>query len=100
MVSYFSCTTTLIQTSVDDSVRGRVIGEYGVVFGGAMPIGSLVAGILAQYLGLYETLIISPLICLIFTTTLSILSYFDQKDLSFGHTPVVSGVTQENPDQT
>jgi MFS family permease len=42
---------SIIQTSVDDSLRGRVMSIYLLAFFGAMPIGALLAGTVAQVLG-------------------------------------------------
>lgn len=42
---------TLIQITVPDQLRGRVMGVYSLVFFGLAPFGSLLAGSLAQNLG-------------------------------------------------
>jgi MFS family permease len=39
---------TLVQTQVDDELRGRVMGVYSLIFFGFMPIGSLLAGELTE----------------------------------------------------
>jgi MFS family permease len=44
-------TNTLIQSIVTDSVRGRVMGIYSMMFLGMAPFGSLLAGFVAQRLG-------------------------------------------------
>lgn len=49
-------TNALIQLLVDDRLRGRVMSMFSTVFIGLMPIGSLVAGTLAQWLGAPWTL--------------------------------------------
>lgn len=49
-------TNTLLQQSVDDSWRGRVIGLYFTFFLGVAPIGNLLAGTLAEHFGLGPTL--------------------------------------------
>jgi MFS family permease len=41
----------LIQTLVDDRLRGRVMGVYSLVFFGAMPLGGLLVGSTAERLG-------------------------------------------------
>jgi fucose permease len=41
----------LIQSQVPDELRGRVMSVYTLVFFGSMPLGSLMAGTLAQQLG-------------------------------------------------
>ena len=42
---------TLIQTTVPDELRGRVISVYTTVFAGSTPIGALFAGALASRWG-------------------------------------------------
>ena len=44
-------TNTLIQLTVDDRLRGRVMSLFSMIFIGLMPLGSLLAGALAQRLG-------------------------------------------------
>jgi predicted MFS family arabinose efflux permease len=63
MLLYFSTTTTLIQTSVADNMRGRVMGIWALVFGGMMPIGGLEAGSLSHWLGVPRTIGIGALVC-------------------------------------
>jgi len=43
---------TLIQTTVPDELRGRVMSVYMLVFQGFFPIGSLIAGAVAQNFGI------------------------------------------------
>jgi MFS family permease len=40
----FAMFMTLVQTNVDDSMRGRVVSVYSLAFRGAMPLGNLAAG--------------------------------------------------------
>ena len=42
----FAMFMTLVQTRVDDAMRGRVVSVYSLAFRGAMPLGSVVAGLL------------------------------------------------------
>lgn len=72
LLIYFSSCTTLIQSSVEDSVRGRVMGIWALLFGGMMPLGNLFAGVFAQYFGVPATLLLSSIICPIFTFFLSL----------------------------
>ena len=74
IVSYVSVTTTLIQSYTEDAYRGRVMGIWTLVFGGMIPIGSLLAGLLAQHIGISLTLILNSFICLLCTVILSVLS--------------------------
>jgi MFS family permease len=46
----------LLQQSVPDAWRGRVIGLYSMAFAGMAPIGGLLAGTLAEHIGLAWTL--------------------------------------------
>jgi len=45
---------TIIQSSVPDEVRGRVMGVYAMCFAGMEPVGSFVAGSLAEKFGAPE----------------------------------------------
>ena len=63
MLLYFSTTNTLIQTSVEDRMRGRVMGIWALIFGGMMPVGGLEAGALSHSLGLRPTVAIGAAIC-------------------------------------
>ena len=65
MMLQMSASNTLIQAMVPDRLRGRVMALYSMMFMGMAPIGSLLAGILAQKLGSPLTVMIGGLICLI-----------------------------------
>ncbi len=52
----------LIQSSVADDFRGRVMGVYSIVFFGGMPIGALLLGTLAEHLTEPTAIIINALI--------------------------------------
>jgi len=41
----------IVQSLVPDILRGRVMGVYTLVFFGSMPIGSLLAGSVAEWIG-------------------------------------------------
>jgi len=47
MVSVFATFMTLVQTNVEEGMRGRVVSVYSLAFRGAMPLGNLTAGALA-----------------------------------------------------
>jgi MFS family permease len=59
-----SCNTT-IQTLVEDSKRGRVIGLYAVLLLGLAPLGNLVACQIAAWVGIERTLQMGGAICLV-----------------------------------
>jgi MFS family permease len=63
MLLYFATTNTLIQTSVSDKMRGRVMGIWALVFGGMMPLGGLESGLLSQALGIPWTVAIGAMVC-------------------------------------
>ena len=54
-----NATNAMLQQSVPDEWRGRVIGLYSMSFAGAAPVGGLVAGWLAEHIGLTATLAIN-----------------------------------------
>jgi MFS family permease len=63
IVLYFSTSNTVLQTIVPDEMRGRVMGIWTLVFGGMMPLGSLYAGFVADFLGTPATIAIGAVIC-------------------------------------
>jgi MFS family permease len=64
MVQMASC-NTILQTMVDDDVRGRVMSFYAMAFMGATPFGSLLAGSLAHRIGAANTLLINGAFCVL-----------------------------------
>jgi MFS family permease len=76
MITSFASANTIIQTLTDDNKRGRVMSMVAMAFLGMAPFGNLLAGKTAQWLtplhgdpliGASRTLMISGVICLIFT---------------------------------
>ncbi len=65
MLLFFSTSNTVMQTIVPDEMRGRVLGVWGLVFGAMIPLGSLEAGWLAEWLGAPFTLAFGGVICAI-----------------------------------
>jgi predicted MFS family arabinose efflux permease len=63
MMLFFSTINTVIQTSVPDEMRGRVMGIWALVFGGMMPLGSLQAGALSQRFGVIVTIQVGAVLC-------------------------------------
>ncbi len=63
MLLYFSTTNTLIQTSVSDDMRGRVMGIWALVFGGMMPVGGLESGFVSHAVGVPWAVAVGALIC-------------------------------------
>jgi predicted MFS family arabinose efflux permease len=63
MMLYFATTNTLIQTSISHKMRGRVMGIWGLVFGGMLPVGGLESGFLSQAVGVPWTISVGAVIC-------------------------------------
>ncbi|MDD4980148.1 MAG: MFS transporter [Candidatus Omnitrophica bacterium] len=63
---------TLLQVSVKDEFRGRVMSVFMFTFAGFMPFGNLLAGILSQAWGVSLTVMVSGIICAIFFTVINI----------------------------
>ena len=53
---------TLVQSNVEDRLRGRVVSVYSLAFRGAMPLGNLVAGFLATFLTAPVVLVLDGLV--------------------------------------
>jgi len=48
LLTFVASTNTFLQTHVEERMRGRVISYYVMAFGGMIPIGSLIVGLLAH----------------------------------------------------
>ncbi|GAB3201679.1 MFS family permease [Pontibacter aydingkolensis] len=64
IVTMASC-NTLLQTLVDDDKRGRVMSLYATAFMGMAPIGSMLAGSVAEHIGVAYTLLGCGFLCTI-----------------------------------
>ena len=67
MIMFFTTANTLVQSVVPEEFRGRVMGIFAFVFGGTMPVGSILFGIAAQHIGLSLTVSTGAVICAILT---------------------------------
>jgi MFS family permease len=56
-------TNTILQTIVDDRLRGRVAGFYTMAFIGVTPVGNLAAGALAARFGAPATFLANGILC-------------------------------------
>jgi predicted MFS family arabinose efflux permease len=60
-----AATNTVLQTLVDDRIRGRVMAFYTMAFFGSAPIGSLLAGVVADRIGAETTIGICGVVCVL-----------------------------------
>ncbi|MGA7192012.1 MAG: MFS transporter [Anaerolineales bacterium] len=63
----FTMINTLLQTRVEDQLRGRVMALYTLTFFGFTPFGNLAIGALAQSIGLSDSILIFAVLSLTFT---------------------------------
>ena len=59
-----SATNGQIQMASEDAIRGQVVSLFMVAFGGLFPVGSLVAGAVAERLGVQATTIAGAGLCM------------------------------------
>jgi MFS family permease len=64
MMVTMASTNTILQTIVEERLRGRVMAFYAMAFLGTAPIGSLIAGVLADRIGPTNTVTLGGLACL------------------------------------
>jgi MFS family permease len=57
MMSQITVSNTLIQTTVDPNMRGRVISFYALAFFGMQPLGGLLVGALSKWIGTTNTML-------------------------------------------
>jgi MFS family permease len=67
LMTQMACSNTLIQTTVPDRIRGRVMALYSMMIMGMAPFGALVAGFLAQKLGAPAAVALGGAACLLAT---------------------------------
>ncbi len=65
MMQGMTGSNTIVQTLVDENVRGRVMSYYTMAFVGMAPFGSLLAGALAHLIGAPRTVIVSGVACIL-----------------------------------
>ncbi len=65
MITQLAMVNTVIQTDVPDELRGRVMSLYTLVFLGFIPIGNLIVGTMAHYIGTPHAVALGACICLV-----------------------------------
>ena len=64
MVS-LAATNTIVQTITEEHLRGRVMAFYTMAFLGTAPLGSLLAGVLADRIGEPKTIVVGGVACVL-----------------------------------
>jgi MFS family permease len=64
MMIMMASTNTVLQTIVEEHLRGRVMAFYAMAFLGTAPIGSLLAGVAAEHIGSERTILVGGLCCI------------------------------------
>ncbi len=65
MMQGLTTSNTILQTLVDEKMRGRVMSYYTMAFVGMAPFGSLLAGALAHAIGAPRTVVVSGVACIL-----------------------------------
>jgi MFS family permease len=65
MMVEMASTNTILQTIVDDHLRGRVMAFYTMAFLGTAPLGSLLAGFVADHIGPMKTILLGGSSCIV-----------------------------------
>jgi MFS family permease len=65
MMSQITISNTLIQTTVEPGMRGRVISFYAMAFFGLQPIGGLLVGLVSKWIGAPDTILFEGFAALI-----------------------------------
>ena len=65
MMQGLTTSNTIIQTLVDEKMRGRVMSYYTMAFVGMAPWGSLLAGAMAHSIGAPRAVIVSGTVCIL-----------------------------------
>ena len=71
-VSAIALVNTILQSNVPHMLRGRVMSVFMLTFAGIMPFGNLLAGSIASVLGVSFTIMISGIICAVFSVVINI----------------------------
>lgn len=65
MMSQVTVSNTIIQTTADPNMRGRVISFYAMAFFGMQPLGGLLIGSVSKWIGAPDTMLAEGLIALV-----------------------------------
>lgn len=70
MIMIFNSSNALVQSQIPDELRGRVMSVYSLIFFGSMPLGALMAGSVAGFIGEPMTGMLCAVITLIFAVVI------------------------------
>jgi MFS family permease len=65
MMSQITASNTLIQTTVEPGMRGRVISYYAMAFFGMQPLGGLLIGSVSKWIGTPDTMLAEGIFALL-----------------------------------
>jgi len=65
MMSQITVSNTLLQTSVEPNMRGRVISYYAMAFFGMQPLGGLLIGSVSRWIGTPDTMLAEGIFALL-----------------------------------
>jgi MFS family permease len=65
VMTQMACANTMIQSMVPDRLRGRMMSLYSMMFIGMSPIGALVAGAAANWIGAPRAVAIGGMMCMV-----------------------------------
>jgi MFS family permease len=82
MMAQTTMTNTIIQTTVEPAMRGRVISYFAMAYFGMQPLGSLVVGAISQYTGAEGTILAEGIAAILIV--LLFRSFLTGKDLKGG----------------
>lgn len=85
MVTSFSTSNTVIQTSVPDEVRGRVMGVWALVFAGMVPVGSFQAGTVAHHFSAPIAVWFGSSVCALFALVMWLATRHHELASASGH---------------
>jgi MFS family permease len=87
MMSQITISNTLIQTTVDPAMRGRVISFYAMAFFGMQPLGGLIIGSVSQRIGVQNTMLAEG--CIALLIGLIHLRFLKKRKLKKKHLPLM-----------
>lgn len=98
MMSQTTISNTLIQTTVAPAMRGRVISYYAMAFFGMQPIGGLLVGSVAHYIGAPDTVLFQGVATLVIA--LLFLPFLRRRELEVKHKMKIEQLEERSVETT